>query len=75
MPFSMDATMHQFEPTKDGGLMVVTVHDGDARQVAQIALACDMHLWLKALRSRSGRFAILVNGESFSERKNKACEH
>ncbi len=36
MPFSMDATMHQFEPTKTGGFMVVTVHDGDARQVALV---------------------------------------
>jgi hypothetical protein len=36
MPFSMDATMHQFEPTKNGGLMVVTVHDRDARQVALV---------------------------------------
>ena len=36
MPFSMDATMHQFEPTKTGGLMVVTVHEGDARQVALV---------------------------------------
>ncbi|HEX5275100.1 MAG TPA: hypothetical protein VFW34_07480 [Candidatus Rubrimentiphilum sp.] len=36
MPFSMDATMHQFEPTKTGGFMAVTVHDGDARQVALV---------------------------------------
>jgi hypothetical protein len=36
MPFSMDATMHRFEPTKTGGFMVVTVHDGDARQVALV---------------------------------------
>src|SRR5436309_2127573 len=36
MPFSMDATMHQFEPTKTGGFMVVTVHDGDARQIALV---------------------------------------
>ncbi len=36
MPFSMDATMHQFEPTKSGGLMTVTVHDGDARQVSLV---------------------------------------
>jgi hypothetical protein len=36
MPFSMDATMHQFEPMKSGGLMVVTVHDGDAKQVSLV---------------------------------------
>ncbi len=36
MPFSMDATMHQFRPTKTGGLMVVTVHDGDVKQVALV---------------------------------------
>jgi hypothetical protein len=36
MPFSMDATMHQFRPTSTGGVMIVTVHDGDTRQVALV---------------------------------------
>jgi hypothetical protein len=36
MPFSMDATMHQFEPTKTGGLMLVTVHDADPQQIALV---------------------------------------
>jgi hypothetical protein len=36
MPFSMDATMHHFEPTADGGVQTVLVHDGDAKQVALV---------------------------------------
>jgi hypothetical protein len=36
MPFSMDATMHRFEPTRTGGLMTVIAHDGDATQVALV---------------------------------------
>jgi hypothetical protein len=36
MPFSMDATMHRFEPTQTGGVMTVIVHDGDATQIALV---------------------------------------
>lgn len=36
MPFSMDATMHQFKPTSYGGFMAVTVHVHDAKQVALV---------------------------------------
>ncbi len=36
MPFSMDATMHTFEPTNTGGVMTVIVHDGDANQIALV---------------------------------------
>ena len=36
MPFSMDATMHQFEPTNYGGFMAVTVHSSDAQQLALV---------------------------------------
>lgn len=53
MPFSMDATMHQFEQTKDGGLMVVTVHDGDARQVALVRA----HLQKEAAAFARGNYA------------------
>jgi len=53
MPFSMDATMHQFRPTKTGGLMVVTVHDGDARQVALVRA----HLQKEAAAFALGNYA------------------
>jgi len=53
MPFSMDATMHQFEPTKTGGFMVVTVHDGDARQVALVRA----HLQKEAAAFARGNYA------------------
>jgi hypothetical protein len=33
MPFSMDATMHSFVPTPNGGVQTVLVHNGDAKQV------------------------------------------
>ena len=36
MPFSMAATMHQFEPTSYGGFMAVTVHSSDAQQLALV---------------------------------------
>ncbi len=36
MPFSMDATMHRFKPTADGGVQTVLVHDGDPKQVALV---------------------------------------
>lgn len=36
MPFSMDATMHRFDPTADGGVQTVMADDGDAKQVALV---------------------------------------
>jgi hypothetical protein len=36
MPFSMDASMHTFEPTSTGGVMTVLVHNGDANQIALV---------------------------------------
>jgi hypothetical protein len=53
MPFSMDATMHQFEPTKTGGVMVVSVHDGDAQQVALVRA----HLQKEAAAFARGDYA------------------
>jgi hypothetical protein len=53
MPFSMDATMHQFEPTKTGGVMVVSVHDGDAQQVSLVRA----HLQKEAAAFARGDYA------------------
>jgi hypothetical protein len=36
MPFSMDATMHHFDPTPTGGVQRVMVHNGDRRQIALV---------------------------------------
>jgi len=36
MPFSMDATMHHFDPTPTGGVQRVLVHNGDRHQVALV---------------------------------------
>ena len=36
MPFDLNRTMHIFEPTPDGGLQTVMVHDGDPQQVALV---------------------------------------
>ena len=36
MPFSMDATMHQFRQTPTGGVMTVIAHNGAATQVALV---------------------------------------
>lgn len=36
MPFDLNRTMHMFEPTPDGGLQTVMVHDGDPRQIALV---------------------------------------
>lgn len=36
MPFSMEATMHHFEPTADGGVQTIVAHDGNAKQVALV---------------------------------------
>ena len=33
MPFSQDATMHEFVPTPAGGVQTVVVHNGDPKQV------------------------------------------
>lgn len=36
MPFDLNRTMHVFEPTPDGGVQTVMVHDGDAQQIALV---------------------------------------
>lgn len=36
MPFDMNATMHSFVPTPDGGVQTVFVHNGDAKQIALV---------------------------------------
>lgn len=36
MPFDLNRTMHVFEPTADGGVQTVMVHDGDPHQVALV---------------------------------------
>jgi hypothetical protein len=62
MPFSMDATMHQFEPTKTGGLMVVTVHNGDPKQIALVRA----HLQKEAAAFARGDYAdpAYIHGKS-----------
>jgi hypothetical protein len=36
MPFDMNRTMHVFEPTVNGGVQSVIVHDGDPQQIALV---------------------------------------
>jgi hypothetical protein len=36
MPFDLNRTMHVFEPTPDGGVQSVMVHDGDPQQIALV---------------------------------------
>lgn len=36
MPFDLKRTMHIFEPTTDGGVQIVMVHDGDPVQIALV---------------------------------------
>ena len=62
MPFSMDSTMHKFEPTKAGGVMTVTVHDGDASQIALVRA----HLQKEAASFARGNFAdpAYIHGKS-----------
>ena len=62
MPFSMDASMHRFEPTQTGGMMTVTVHDGDAAQVALVRA----HLQKEAAAFARGDYAdpAYIHGKS-----------
>lgn len=53
MPFSMDATLHRFDPTPAGGVQTVTVHDGDRKQV----LLVRSHLRKEASAFARGDFA------------------
>ncbi len=53
MPFSMDATMHQFVPTPAGALQKVMVHDGNPKQV----LLVRAHLRKEAAAFARGDFA------------------
>jgi len=54
MPFNLDATMHQFEPTPQGGIQQVTAHDpADTEQIRLIRA----HLQHEATKFRSGDFS------------------
>jgi hypothetical protein len=52
MPFSMDATLHRFVPTRAGGVQTVTVHDGDRKQVVLVR----SHLRKEASAFKRGDF-------------------
>ena len=53
MPFDLDRTMHVFEPTADGGVQTVIVHDDDPQQVALVR----SHLRKEAVRFARGDFS------------------
>jgi hypothetical protein len=53
MPFDLNRTMHVFEPTPDGGLQTVMVHDGDPQQVALVR----SHLRKEAIAFARGNFS------------------
>lgn len=54
MPFNLDATMHQFEPTAAGGIQQVTAHDpSDTEQIRLIRT----HLQHEATRFQRGDFS------------------
>lgn len=53
MPFDMDRTMHVFDPTPDGGVQSVLVHDGDPEQIALVR----SHLRKEAAAFARGDFA------------------
>lgn len=53
MPFSMDATMHHFDPTPTGGVQRVLVNNGDRRQIALVRA----HLRHEASAFARGDFA------------------
>jgi hypothetical protein len=53
MPFSMDATMHHFDPTPTGGVQRVLVRNDDPRQVALVR----SHLRKEAAAFARGDFA------------------
>jgi hypothetical protein len=53
MPFDLNRTMHVFQPTADGGLQTVLVHDGDPQQIALVR----SHLRKEATAFSHGDFA------------------
>ena len=53
MPFDLNRTMHIFEPTPDGGVQTVMVHDGDPQQIALVR----SHLRKEATAFAHGDFA------------------
>jgi hypothetical protein len=53
MPFDLNRTMHIFEPTPDGGLQTVMVHDGDPQQIALVR----SHLRKEATAFARGNFS------------------
>jgi hypothetical protein len=60
MPFDMNATMHSFVPTRDGGVQTVLVHNGDAKQVALVRA----HLHKEAAAFARGDFTdpVAIHG-------------
>jgi hypothetical protein len=53
MPFDLNRTMHIFEPTTDGGVQTVIVHDGDPQQIELVR----SHLRKEARRFARGDFS------------------
>jgi hypothetical protein len=53
MPFDLNRTMHVFEPTPDGGVQTVIVHDGDPQQIALVR----SHLRKEAIAFARGDFS------------------
>lgn len=53
MPFDLNRTMHIFEPTPNGGVQSVTVHDGDPKQIALVR----SHLHKEAAAFARGDFS------------------
>jgi hypothetical protein len=53
MPFDLDRTMHIFDPTPNGGVQTVLVHDGDPHQIALVR----SHLRKEAQAFARGDFA------------------
>jgi hypothetical protein len=53
MPFDLNRTMHIFQPTADGGVQTIVVHDGDPKQIALVR----SHLRKEAAAFARGDFA------------------
>lgn len=53
MPFDLNQAMHIFEPTRDGGVQTVMVHDGNPRQIALVR----SHLRKEAVAFAHGDFS------------------
>jgi len=53
MPFDLNQTMHIFEPTRDGGVQTILVHDGNPQQIALVR----SHLRKEAVAFAHGNFS------------------